>query len=480
MSGPLVSVCIPSYNHARWLPEAIESVLAQTYPNIELIVVDDGSADESLAIAERYATADPGRIRVLTHEGGANRGTSTTMNLALGNATGAYWSVLDSDDALHPHKLATELELLEADPALAFVYGQAEYVDREGRRILAGQLMGEDLNASGRPLARMLRDNLVPNLTALVPMRIIEEPPALRYDEDLVYGDWAFWLRLLGRGSARFLPLVLARSRHTGRNVSVGIGSELDNHHRTAVLERVEEDAGRIGGDLDSPEMRGLLELELVYRRHQVGEQTRAEHNLGAILESPRGPAAEPERLARWVVGTERPAAALPSTHAHLTAARWLAAGGIGAAPGEARPERNFAAWIVPLLPAPARAAVVGPLARAQLRLAAYAAAEQGSSLDAVRLSAAAMRIDPALFRDRGFRHGTVKSLLGRRLTTRLRSWQARVSVPSSRRALPVPMRGSCNARCGRLVSARRSSEVGSCRERSPLPISPGVLLPRD
>src|SRR4051812_1969316 len=103
--GPLVSVTIPSYNHARFLPEAIESVLAQTYDNIELIIVDDGSTDESLTIARDYAARFPEQIRVHTHPDGRNHGISKTANLALSLIRGKYWNGLASDDILLPTKI---------------------------------------------------------------------------------------------------------------------------------------------------------------------------------------------------------------------------------------------------------------------------------------------------------------------------------------------------------------------------------------
>ena len=85
---PLVSVCIPSFNHARFLPAAIESVLAQTYPHIELVIVDDGSTDASLEIAQSYASRQPERVKVFVHAGNARLGTSAAANLAIEKSIG--------------------------------------------------------------------------------------------------------------------------------------------------------------------------------------------------------------------------------------------------------------------------------------------------------------------------------------------------------------------------------------------------------
>src|SRR5437660_12511814 len=97
--APLVSVCMPSFNHAPFLPTAIESVLAQTYPHVELVIVDDGSTDKSLEIARGYASRHPARVKVFTHDGNAHRGASATANLAFQRSGGGYWCGLSSDDA---------------------------------------------------------------------------------------------------------------------------------------------------------------------------------------------------------------------------------------------------------------------------------------------------------------------------------------------------------------------------------------------
>ena len=106
---PLVTVVIPSYNHACFLGAAIDSVLAQTYRELELVIVDDGSTDDSLLIAQSYAERFPTTIRVLTHSGRQHRGISATINATLVAARGEYWSAFASDDLLAPTKLAERL-----------------------------------------------------------------------------------------------------------------------------------------------------------------------------------------------------------------------------------------------------------------------------------------------------------------------------------------------------------------------------------
>lgn len=114
-------------NAAPFLGEALESVLAQTTTDTwELILVDDGSEDGSLAVAQRFRQRFGERLLVLGHPGGANRGTSASRNLALAHARGRTTAFLDADDVWLPHMLEEQLALLQQHPTAAMVYANAE------------------------------------------------------------------------------------------------------------------------------------------------------------------------------------------------------------------------------------------------------------------------------------------------------------------------------------------------------------------
>jgi peptidoglycan/xylan/chitin deacetylase (PgdA/CDA1 family)/GT2 family glycosyltransferase/SAM-dependent methyltransferase len=112
---------------ADFLAEAIESVLAQTYPSWELLLVDDGSTDGSGAIARVYEARTPERIRVLSHAGNVNRGMSASRNLGIRHARGKYIAPLDGDDVWLPRKLERQVALLEAEPDVGMVFGLTKY-----------------------------------------------------------------------------------------------------------------------------------------------------------------------------------------------------------------------------------------------------------------------------------------------------------------------------------------------------------------
>jgi glycosyltransferase involved in cell wall biosynthesis len=125
--APLVSVVTIFLDAERFLADAVESLLAQTHEEWELLLVDDGSVDASADIARAYANRHPGRVRVLAHEDGRNRGKSVARNLGIAAARGRYVAFLDADDVFLPAKLARQVRLLEAHPEASMVYGPSLY-----------------------------------------------------------------------------------------------------------------------------------------------------------------------------------------------------------------------------------------------------------------------------------------------------------------------------------------------------------------
>jgi glycosyltransferase involved in cell wall biosynthesis len=124
---PVASVVIIFFNAAGFIKEAIESVFAQTYDAWELLLVDDGSTDESTAIAKEYATLHPGQVAYLTHDGHHNRGMSASRNLGVRHARGRYVAFLDADDVWLPDKLAQQVAIMDAYPRAGMVVGATLY-----------------------------------------------------------------------------------------------------------------------------------------------------------------------------------------------------------------------------------------------------------------------------------------------------------------------------------------------------------------
>jgi glycosyltransferase involved in cell wall biosynthesis len=123
-----VSVIIPCYNREHFIALTVNSVLNQTWPNIELIVVDDGCSDGSRQILESYGQ----RLTILEHPGRINRGQSAAINLGLRHSTGAYLAILDSDDLYTIDKIEKQVRFLENNPDIGLVYANCMYIDASG------------------------------------------------------------------------------------------------------------------------------------------------------------------------------------------------------------------------------------------------------------------------------------------------------------------------------------------------------------
>jgi GT2 family glycosyltransferase len=188
--SPRVSVILPAYNHAHFLPFAIESVLNQTFPDFEMIIIDDGSNDNTREVVQKFK--DP-RIQYFYQ---SNKGLSGARNTGLGLAKGEYIAFLDADDLFLPGKLGLQVSWLEANPDYGFVSGGWNVVNENGEILLVQRPW------MGTPRLELL-DWLFacPVITnsVLVRQHWVEKvsgfDPQLRRVE-----DWDFWLRLAYAG----------------------------------------------------------------------------------------------------------------------------------------------------------------------------------------------------------------------------------------------------------------------------------------
>jgi len=130
MTKPLVSIIIPAFNASAWITDAIKSVLEQSYKNWELIIVNDGSTDNTFETASSFKDK---RIRVMSQE---NRGVSAARNSGLAKMNGEYFCFLDADDILPSDSLAARVELFLEKPDVNFVDGRVEVRDMNQKKIL--------------------------------------------------------------------------------------------------------------------------------------------------------------------------------------------------------------------------------------------------------------------------------------------------------------------------------------------------------
>jgi glycosyltransferase involved in cell wall biosynthesis len=275
-------------------------VLAQTFHDFEIVVVDDGSIDGSLEVAEKYAALHPDRVRVFTHPGHANRGISETVNLAYLKSRGEFWSGLPSDDVLCPDKLETQVAFLDSHTDVGWVYSYGEVVDEELRPVPGAALFGEDVTRAPHPLHLLIQKNHVPGMSVLM-RRSCTERVGL-HEPALVYSDWEFWLRMLAQCRAAFIARTLVRYRVHSYNTSGEEVAMRENFQRGfEVMKSVRAKAEKIGGELAAPRSLALLELQMSYYCFCLDDEEEARRRLIAAFDEDPTLGDDAKFFAHWL-----------------------------------------------------------------------------------------------------------------------------------------------------------------------------------
>ena len=217
---PLVSIIVLSYNQSRFVLETLESVKAQTFKPTQLIIVDDCSTDDSVAIIDCWLKENGVDCTFIRHQ--KNRGVCNTVNDALAVATGKYISMVASDDVWLPDKTERQVEIMEAQPEhVGVLYSDAFQMDEHGRPlpdmfIAAHRKLPE--MPQGQVLNTLLEGNFIPGMTTLI-RRSCYDKVGL-YDENLRWEDWDMWMRLSRHYSFLYSPTPSARYRHHEKSLS--------------------------------------------------------------------------------------------------------------------------------------------------------------------------------------------------------------------------------------------------------------------
>jgi glycosyltransferase involved in cell wall biosynthesis len=210
--NPTVSVILPVYNAERYLTDAVESILGQTFKDFEFLIINDGSTDGSGAILDRYAKQDS-RIRLWHRE---NSGYVSALNFMLGEAKTGLIARMDADDVAMPGRFEVQVAALAEDPGLVLVGGQIELIDADSRRlgVLAQPLSHEEIDEF----------HLRGHTSVCHPMAMFRRDAVLRvggYREELILAeDLDLWLRLAEVGRLRNLPEVVLQYRVHDQSVS--------------------------------------------------------------------------------------------------------------------------------------------------------------------------------------------------------------------------------------------------------------------
>jgi alpha-1,3-rhamnosyltransferase len=245
--SPLVTVVIPIYNHERYVSESIQSIVNQTYRNIEMIVINDGSKDDSHGRVLSLAKTCKQRFVRFEYIYRQNIGLSATLNQALSMAKGKYFTALASDDVALPEKIELLVNALEASgPACAASFGNALFIDNKGRkvrldskgRIVENQNSGTYSNFLEYYLRRrsfdymgpefgtyrtLIDGNYLPAMSNIVRTAAISEVGG--WTAGNLIEDWEMWLKLSKRYSFVYVDVPVASYRwHEDNTVKAGGG----------------------------------------------------------------------------------------------------------------------------------------------------------------------------------------------------------------------------------------------------------------
>jgi glycosyltransferase involved in cell wall biosynthesis len=228
MKGPQVSVIMPVYNGEKYIVEAIESILNQSYKDYEIIIVNDGSTDDTFNKIRSYLQLS--NIKYVRQE---NRGLPAALNTGIKAASGEYIAFLDCDDLWMPHKLDMQMVFMKEHPEVGLVHGNISYVDQHGDPFTPDSPYKTDI--SGNCFPELFMGNRIAVLTVLIKKESITNVGF--FNEDFKYADdYDMWLRV-----SRHYPLghidkcLAAYRKHPG-----GISSNI-NAHNADVLKVLEE-----------------------------------------------------------------------------------------------------------------------------------------------------------------------------------------------------------------------------------------------
>jgi len=260
VTPPLVSVLVPLYNHANYVSRCLDSVLEDGYPRIEIIIIDDGSHDDSAAFAQQwFEKQDPTLIERFELKSRPNKGVTRTLNELVGMARGNFVILVASDDFLLPGGIGARLEYLRLHPAKLAVFGDCIVVDGNGDMTHDSGIVDlygghTDCLASDDLLALELVFNWCVTGPGFMARRELYDQIGL-YDESLTVEDWDMYLRISSRDLLGFIPRPVAAYRYHGGN------SVLNENMRIAQLDSLMRTAGK-----NIQAFKGIKRFGLLYK----------------------------------------------------------------------------------------------------------------------------------------------------------------------------------------------------------------------
>lgn len=271
MKRPEVSVCIPVYNAEPFIGQAIESALAQTYKDFELIILDNKSTDNTLKVIRRYKDK---RIRVVAHK--KNLGAEANWNAAVNEARGRFIKILCADDYLYPDCLEKQFALLSREKYAALVCAARDIVDETGKKIMRrGPGKAETLDGKAAVQRTIRGGTNIYGETSSALFRADARKSAGAFDASIPYIiDLDMWCRILLHGRLILMPEVVSAYRVGSSSWSAEImGKQRDNFVRFIERVRSNPEYGLTSTDVLVGKLRAALQAALrqIFYRFVLG-----------------------------------------------------------------------------------------------------------------------------------------------------------------------------------------------------------------
>lgn len=267
----LISVIIPAFNASRYIKHTLMSVLEQDYKNVEVIVVDDGSTDDTERAVREFGT----RVRYLRK---ANGGQSSARNAGMAIARGKFFAFVDADDLWLPTKLSRQMELFDSHPDLGLVYSDAIGFDQEtGKEVW--RFSRRVRFYSGDVLRPLLLCDFVPTLTVVIRREVWERVGGFNEADKLrcLGEDWEMWLRIASRYRIGFVNVSLARYRLHGLSSSMRLNPHIAYDARLSI---VEDALVRDASKLRNLRRKAISNVQLVAGKSMLHSRANAEARL--------------------------------------------------------------------------------------------------------------------------------------------------------------------------------------------------------
>ncbi len=275
MTPPVVSVIIPAFNRRHTLNRALDSVIAQSFGDWEIVLVDDGSTDGTSTLAAEYTIRLGDKFVYIQQE---NAGCCAARNKGIEKSKGTYIAFLDSDDEFTPHKLKRQLTLFEAMPELGFVYSDFSYVDLDGefhRSVFDSQCqvarevkfttVGENLCVCDEKLFdTLLKSYFISTIVGMVKKDVLGN--SIRFTKDPAYSEeWLFYLQITRKCKSGFVDEPLCIHHHIK-----GSEARTSSHRNTYRLYQLYNEMMRVLQPLTYSQRR-LVTQNIAHTTEQLG-----------------------------------------------------------------------------------------------------------------------------------------------------------------------------------------------------------------